>query len=139
MPASLAPELVAEIRRLHADGHTIASVAAILDIGTATASRYAPSTSTERARRPPRPSKPPAGARSWPTDWHDDAACRTVHDSRFLGHTADARELRREYCAHCPVISQCWHWAEADTGFEGVAADALWTGPIRGKRKASVA
>lgn len=132
MPPALAPELVREIARLRADGHTVDATAAILGIGTTTVDRY------WNHRHPvrPHPPRPPAPTQSWISDWHDDAACRRADPDKFdTLDPAKARAAAAEYCARCPALADCYRWAERATEYEGVAGGALWTPRVRARRK----
>lgn len=135
MAPALAPELVREIARLRADGHTRAATAALLHIGQGTVDRYW----NARHAPAPHPPRPPAPTRRWNFAWHEDAACRDAGGASFLGAGAEVRTLHDGYCSRCPVMRQCYRWAEQDKDFEGVAGGVLWTGHIRGARKKGAA
>jgi hypothetical protein len=54
--------------------------------------------------------------------WQDRSACAGRLE---FGQDPDADKA---VCATCPVRAECYAWAEAETGFEGVAGGTEWKG-----------
>lgn len=75
--------------------------------------------------------------------WRERAACRNAKEpeifdlpTRMAANDDYARA--RALCASCPVASDCYAWAKADYGFEGIAGGHLWQGDVsrQGRRSA---
>lgn len=72
--------------------------------------------------------------------WQERAACNAAPMVDQLGFTSPAaagrggkgrkarlRDLSKRYCDKCPVLAECYAWAQADEYFIGIAAARQWT------------
>lgn len=79
-------------------------------------------------------------------DWQKRAACNgapAVDQHTFTGDSlpfgrnkARVRDLSTRYCNNCPVLAECYAWAESDETFIGVAAARMWTREDRERQSA---
>jgi hypothetical protein len=65
--------------------------------------------------------------------WQDRAACADSPEMDKAEFTAsfpmrnEAKRLAQRYCHNCPVITNCFNWANQETYFSGVAGGAMFT------------
>lgn len=68
-----------------------------------------------------------------PDRWQEIAACVNSPEedkAQLTGYPKleVALDLKRRYCAHCPVVVQCFNWAMDDRSFTGIAGGKVFTG-----------
>jgi len=65
-------------------------------------------------------------------DWHEEAACLGDKTTVFWV-TNDEQSIGKalESCRRCPVLANCFRWAEQDVAFSGVAGGMVFTPRLR--------